>query len=172
MKGLSWWMLTKFRHIQLNHSKSLQAPLLVHEGRAVPAGHNSYPCKDVQNSQMGYNLKESVVFQWLSLQETDSDIGMQRLPPSDKAFPPLHVCYFRAHPCSQWQEWEQSCTKPGSDACRRDVVGEQLSTRDEQLLASWIQDACWTSLCQPKIGTCALPTQWWLRSVIYTHFTS
>lgn len=92
-------MLTKFRHIQLNHSKSLQAPLLVREGRAVPAGHNSYPCKDVQNSQMGYNFKESVVFQPLSLQETGSDIGMQRLPPSDKAFPRLHVCYF-VHICA------------------------------------------------------------------------
>lgn len=158
-------MLTKFRHVHLNQSKSL----LVHEGKAVPAGHNSYPCEDVQNS---HNLKESVLFQWPSLQETGSDTGMKRLPSSDEAFPRLHMCYFCAHPCSQWRKWEQSCTKPGSDACRRDVVGEQLSTRDEQLLASWIQDVCWTSLCQPKIGTHALPTQWWLHTVIYTHSTS
>lgn len=161
-------MLTKFRHIHLNQSKSL----LVHEGKAVPAGHNSYPCEDVQNSQIGYNLKESVLYQWPSLQETGSDTGMKRLPSSDEAFPRLHVCYFCAYPCSQWRKWEQSCTKPGSDACRRDVVGEQLSTRDEQLLASWIQDVCWTSLCQPKIGTHALPMQWWLHTVIYTHSTS
>lgn len=132
-------MLTKFRHVHLNQSKSLQAPLLVHEGKAVPAGHNSYPCKDVQNSQIGYNLKESVLFQWPSLQEAGSDTGMKRLPSSDEAFLCLHVCYFCAHLCSQWQKWEQSCTKPGSDARRRDVVGEQLSSRDEQLLASWIR---------------------------------
>lgn len=132
-------MPTKFRHVHLNQSKSLQAPLLVHEGKAVPAGHNSYPCKDVQNNQMGYNLKESVLFQWPSLQEAGSDTGMKRLPSSDEAFLCLHVCYFCAHLCSQWQKWEQSCTKPGSDARRRDVVGEQLSSRDEQLLASWIR---------------------------------
>lgn len=164
-------MQTEFRHVHLNQSKSLQAPLLVHEGKAVPAGHNSYPWKDVQNSQVGYKLKESVLFQRPSLQEMGSDTRMQRLPPSDKAFPCLHVCYFCAHPHSQWRKWEQSCSKPGSGACRREVVGEQLSTRDEQLLASWIEDVCWTSLCQPKIGTRALPTQQWLHTVIYMHST-
>lgn len=165
-------MLAKFRHVCLHQSKSLQAPLLVCVGKAVPAGHNSYPCKDMQNSQMGYNSKESVLFQWPSLQETRSDRSMQRPPPSVKASPHLHVCYFSAHPCSQWRKWEQSHTKPGSVTCRRDVVGEQLSTRDEQLLASWTQDVCWTSFCQPKIGARALPTQRWLHTAIYTHSTS
>lgn len=116
---------------------------------------------------MGYDLKEPVVFQWPSPQETGSDTGIhsaEALTLRVTLSMSVRVLLLRTSTRSQWRKWGQSCIKPGSKACRRDVVGKQLNTSDEQLLASWIQDVCWTSLSAQNRQPCPP------RAVVAAHF--